>query len=238
MHQKRESIYESGAYGRMVPDWHESDAPWKAEQILRLLSDHGVWPATVVEVGCGSGRVLAEVSRGLPSLTSALGLDVAPQAIAAAKERHASDKVSFRQGSIDADPTVYDLLLMIDVMEHVDDYLGFMRGLRGHAARFVFHIPLDLSLSALVRDQQIRTRTEVGHLHYFSKATALATVADAGFRVVEARYTDGALSLASGRRGLRTDLGNVARRLAQRVSADVAAKVLGGYSLLVLAEPG
>ena len=35
----------------------------------------------------------------------------------------------------------------------------------------------DMHVSALLRDRQLYVRRQVGHLHYFSRATALATLA-------------------------------------------------------------
>ena len=47
----------------------------------------------------------------------------------------------------------YDVLLVIDVFEHVPDYLGFIEKLRQKADLKVFHIPLDLSVSSIVRSK-------------------------------------------------------------------------------------
>lgn len=40
----------------------------------------------------------------------------------------------------------WDLVLVLDVFEHVDDYLGFLRGLSRIARNIIFHIPLDISV--------------------------------------------------------------------------------------------
>ena len=75
-------------------------------------------------------------------------------------------------------------------------------------------------------------RATAGHLHYFMKDTALLTLRDAGYTVVDWFYTP------CGDQGtsLRSRLARWPRRLAGRISADLAARVLGGYSLLVLAK--
>jgi hypothetical protein len=126
-----------------------------------------------------------------------------------------------------------DLLLLIDVFEHVEDYMGFLRSLSGRAHRYIFHIPLEMHLSALLRDRQIHARQQVGHLHYFSRATALATLVDTGYCVLSDEYTYLSQETQEARRTL-TRLANVARAGMQSVSVDLAAKLLGGYSLLVL----
>jgi hypothetical protein len=131
----------------------------------------------------------------------------------------------------------YDLVLMLDVFEHVPDYLGFLRAALRKGSHFVFHIPLDLHVQGLLRDVQISARDRLGHLHYFSKATALRTLEDVGYRILACRYTAGALELRSAHQGLRTTLASIPRRMLFRLSPDLTVKLFGGYSIMVLAEP-
>ena len=111
--------------------------------------------------------------------------------------------------------------------------MGFLRKVSERARWFVFHIPLDMHISGLLRDRQLYVRHQVGHLHYFSRATALATLEDTGYRIVKAEYTNLSQETQEGRRTL-TRIANLVRVGVQSVSIDLAAKLLGGYSLLVL----
>jgi hypothetical protein len=80
----------------------------------------------------------------------------------------------------------------------------------------------------------LETRRQLGHLHYFSKETALATLRDAGFDILDDGYTKSGVEGPSlSTRGRRSGL---VRRMAFRVRPDLAARLLGGYSLLVLAK--
>ena len=125
--------------------------------------------------------------------------------------------------------------MMIDVFEHIEDYMTALRRLHDRGRRALFHIPLDLSVQGLLRVSPILTaRSSVGHLHYFTKETALATLADTGWRVIDAEYTCGSLSLPA--KHLRTHVARLPRALGMRLAPDWAARVLGGFSLLVLAE--
>lgn len=128
--------------------------------------------------------------------------------------------------------------MAIDVFEHVDDYIGFLKGLEKIGNTFVFHIPLDMNVSAVVRRRFNALRQRVGHLHYFSKETALATLEYYGFKVISFRFTSGSSDLASAHEGCKTVIGNFARRTLHYYPQDLAARVLGGYSLLVLARGG
>ena len=114
--------------------------------------------------------------------------------------------------------------------------MGFLRALNRRARNFIFHIPLDLHVSSVIRSRSIiEAREAVGHLHYFTRETALATLADTGFRVIDETFTAGGLEL--GRSGLATRMARLPRRLVRRLSPHAAARWLGGFSLLVLAEP-
>jgi hypothetical protein len=160
------------------------------------------------------------------------GYDISPDA-ADLWRSAPQTSVSYRLGDFTSSTETYDLLLLIDVFEHVEDYMSFLRKLSKRARWFVFHIPLEMHVSAVLRERQLQARQQVGHLHYFSRATALATLEDTGYRVVKAEYTNLSQETHEGRRSLTT-IANLARAAAQAISTDLAAKLLGGYSLLVL----
>jgi len=47
--------------------------------------------------------------------------------------------------------TYFDSLLCIDVFEHVEDYIGFVKTLKSKATYKIFHIPLDISVLSVIR---------------------------------------------------------------------------------------
>lgn len=228
-------IYSDGTYLANNPGWHEEDAAWKAAKIVEILRRNGVEPRTVAEIGCGSGAVLEAVSKTLGSAASCIGYDISPQAAGIASKR-ATGNLRYVHGDLlttNAGP--FDVLLAIDVMEHVDDCLGFVRKLKPLAREKVFHIPLDLSVQSVLRATPLlQTRREVGHIHYFTKETALATLTDAGLEVVDWFYTSGAIDLPS--KTVRGKLAKLPRALSYRLAPDLAARILGGFSMMVLAR--
>jgi len=129
----------------------------------------------------------------------------------------------------------FDLLL--DVFEHVPDYYAFLEGLRKRASRFIFHIPLELSWQSNRRDAaEVReARSRFGHLHHFTKQTALVTLEDSGYEVVDHVYTDDWEGAPP--RRLLPRLAFTARKLTARVRPDLAALVFARFNLLVLARP-
>jgi hypothetical protein len=229
-----QSIYQTGEYVEKNPTYHVEDSAWKAGQVLKLIKKHKLTPQAVCEVGCGAGEILKQLQLSLPVETRFFGYEISPQAFALCRERENERLHFFCEDLIAGSSPPFDLLLCLDVFEHVEDYLGFLRGLRGKATHKIFHIPLDLSVQWVWRSGPImREREQAGHLHYFTKETALATLGDAGYDVVDWCYTAGAIAHP---RSVKAKLASWPRRLLSTISPDLVARVLGGYSLLVLAE--
>ncbi len=233
------SIYTSGEYLEFNPTWHSEDAPWKANQIYNLLRRNYVSPKLVAEVGCGAGAILSELSQK-PTLSNGVefrGYDISPQAIKIARSRSADRITFFCEDLFSTQKAgVPDVLLVIDVFEHVPDYIGFIAKCRVAAKFKVYHIPLDIHASSVLRDTFDSARQNLGHLHYFTASSAIATLKDTGHEIVEQCYTRGALGLFSQHPSIKRGLANIPRWLLSKVSVAFTARLLGGYSLLVLAR--
>lgn len=228
------SIYETGEYVERNPTYHVEDSAWKARQILQMFRKNSLEPRTVCEVGCGAGEILKELQSNMPAETEFCGYEISPQAFALCKERGNEQLHFYCEDLLKADKPYFDLLLCIDVVEHVQDYIGFLRDLHSKARYKLFHIPLDMSAQWVMRGQPIlREREQAGHLHYFMKDTALAALRDVGYQVLDWSYTPGAIDQP---RSVKAKMASLPRRLLVRLNQDFAVRLLGGYSLLVLAE--
>jgi len=233
MSSLQSTIYTDGTYLRNNPEWHADDSAWKARHIASLLRRHAIDPVSVAEIGCGAGEVLRSLSLEFPD-ARLTGYDISPNALRICS-RKANERMSFRLGSLLEAEERYDLALAIDVFEHVEDCFAFLRQLRTRAHYKVFHIPLELSALQVLRAQPlIEARRSVGHIHHFNKDTALATLEDCGYTVIDCHYTSGRTEL--GGLGWKSRLLKAPREALYRMSPDLAARSLGGYSLLVLAR--
>lgn len=229
-----ENFYTSGEYLEHIPDWHAADGPIKAQWIAEILERNGVAPEHIVEIGMGSGEILVNLRDTFPSALFE-GYDISPQAYAIAASK-SSDQVRFHHADYLTSSAVRpDLIMAIDVFEHVEDYMAFLKAMRTLAPLKVFHIPLDLSVQGLLRGKPIiHARELIGHLHYFFKDTALAVLADCGYEVIDWTYTHGTEVLPGTRRRLRTRMLNAPRRALRAINEDFAVRLLGGSSMLVL----
>jgi trans-aconitate methyltransferase len=231
----KDSIYEDGRYLDRNPGWHAGDSARKADHIIRMLERNGLSPASVCEIGCGAGEILNQLHARMPGEVSFHGYEISPQAFEMCKGR-AKERLSYSMADPFTDEGAYfDLVLAIDVLEHVDDYPGFLRKMKGKGRHKVLQIPLDLSVQEVLRGKPIlRKMVDVGHIHFFTKETALRSLADAGCEVVDYFYT--APSVEFPAKSLKSLLARAPRRIMFRLNSDLAARLLGGFSLMVLAR--
>lgn len=227
-------IYTNGAYAGKNPTFGDNNADWKISNALKAIRGFGIPHQTIAEVGCGGGAIIKGVSEALGA-EKAVGFEPMPEAFAVAKGRE-TEKLEFRNHSVDeSTPDRFDLVLCFDVFEHIEDYIGFLRSMRGLGRHFLFHVPLDMNVQMVWRARPIDfVRKQVGHLHYFSKETTLATLRDAGYETGDSFYTFGADGTYS---SLPHRLLKYPRKLCYLLDRDLTVRVLGGYSLMVHAQP-
>jgi hypothetical protein len=226
-------MYTDGQYLAQNPTWHVEDSALKAGNILAMIRRHGLAPQTICEIGSGAGEILVQLQKQLPESCRFTGYDISPQAHALSLPR-SNNRLDFRLGDVtDAPGSHFDLMLIVDVIEHLDDYYGFLRRLKPFSGHKILHIPLDLSAYGVLRVHPILDlRKAVGHIHCFTKDTALAALRDAGYEVIDSFYTDGTHPLRG--RPFRQKVLGVLRETLYKLAPDYTVRLLGGRSLMVL----
>lgn len=228
------NIYNDGTYFEKNPTWHEEDSPWKAKQIIKIIDRNELNPQRICEIGCGAGEILNRLSDEYPE-KNFYGYDISKQAIELCKTK-LKPNLNFKHiDLLKENQSCFDVVMAIDVFEHVEDYFRFLRKLRTKGEYKIFHIPLDLSVQTVLRSTPIiKNRKSVGHIHYFTKETALETLKDTGYEIVDCFYTAGSVELKN--QGWKRNLLKMPRKLAFFINKGLAVRILGGYSLLVLAK--
>lgn len=223
--------YVAGDYLSQNPGWHEEDSPWKAALISEMLNSVPLRPQSICEVGCGSGRVLELVVASLPG-SQGDGYDISPQACAINSGRARAD-LRFHNGSPFNAGVSADLVMAIDVIEHVEDPFQFARNLAAIADFQLLHIPLDMNALSVGRGWPVMdARSQIGHLHYFTRDTAIALLAESGLEIVAERYTPWAIDQSY--KTWKKRVAALPRRLAFALAPHAAVRLVGGWSLLVL----
>jgi len=136
---KVQDEYENGEYLNKNPSWHLEDSSWKADKIFNLLLKNNLNLKKFAEVGCGAGEILSQLSCRLPHSVFR-GFEISPQAYNLSISRM-SVSVNFNLKNILDDDENFDCLLCLDVFEHIDDYMGFLRSLKNKSEYkiFIYH---------------------------------------------------------------------------------------------------
>jgi SAM-dependent methyltransferase len=226
--------YLTSDYLRQNPTWDLGDSPWKAEKVIDMLTAEGCKPRSICEVGCGAGGVLAELRRVFPD-TELFGYDIAPDA-GGFWSQHMSANIHFEIGDFfELNERTYDVLLLLDVIEHLQNPFDFVDRLQNYASLFVFHIPIDLSAMSVLREQPLlRARHKVGHIHYFTKGLVLAFLQECGYEILNWCYTGAAFTTPQ--RNWKTRLARLPRLLVYSVKKDWGVRLFGGETMMVLAR--
>ena len=229
-------MYVSGEYYKNNPDWDIADARWKTDVIFGLLEKNNVKPKQVIEVGCGAGENLVELSKKDSAIEKLIGYDISQQAIVLAAKK-TSDKIIFYNEDITAKENVsVDLMLVIDVLEHVDDYYGFLRKLKTKSDWFIFHIPLDLSCRTVMKPHvMLQQRQSVGHIHYYTKEMVEWALRDTGYEIKDWVYTKPIVDVEPVD-SVRRFFKKILRNISFAINKDWSAKKWGGYSMMILAK--
>ncbi len=232
-HQAGESTYTDGSYlEKTGGTWHLEDSPFKAQQVVKILARHPeVQSNTICEIGCGAGGILSELQKLLPSYTTFTGYEISPQAHSIST-RFSNSRCSYVLGDAFTDPSTYDMVLVMDVVEHVEDCFSFLRQTRQKGHWKLYHIPLDTFASATLRG--LNWWDSLGHIHLFTIETALKSLEYTGHRVVDWVFTDGSLALP--RKTVLSRIANSVRLPLSKLSVKLTVRLLGGYSILILAE--
>jgi cyclopropane fatty-acyl-phospholipid synthase-like methyltransferase len=229
-----QTLYLDGEYLAKNPGWHAEESPWKARQILRMLQQNQLAPKTICDVGCGAGEVLRQLQEQLDRECRFWGYEVSPQAFEMCRSR-ANDRLHFTLGDIRrAKDAFFDLILVLDVIEHLEDYFRFLRAIRPKSGHKIFHIPLDVSAQTVLRPRGLLKRRDLyAHIHYFTKETALRMLEDVGYEVQDYFYTPRMIDLPEDpvQKVLK-----LPRRVGFSLHRDWTVRILGGFSLLVLAR--
>ncbi len=225
------SIYTSGDYLNKHPSWDVEDAPFKAESAWTMIRRHGLKVHSVCEVGCGAGGVLRELHDRMPTTCTFDGYEISPQAFSMAETR-SGDRIAFHlRDFTECETATYDLIILMDVIEHIEDYFMFLRKLRGRSRYQILHIPLDISAQGVIRNNLGANWDYLGHIHSFTTEVAIKALKLAGLEVLDHFYTYKAPNAGQG--FLISSL-HRARTVAQRVNRKWSQRILGGQSLLVL----
>lgn len=163
--------FESLANQELIYWWHHSRVNWAASILARFDQD----PACrrVLDIGCGTGGFLHLLDKRF-GFNDALGVDVSDHAIGLARRLGGRYEVVASSGF--SPEHGYDLIFLMDVLEHVEDDAEFLRGIMSSlspGARVFLSVP---ALPMLYSEWD----KALGHHRRYTKKSLLKTATEAG----------------------------------------------------------
>ncbi len=152
--------------------------------ILRLAGPHITGAESIVEVGAGHGTF----TEALADIAPTTALEPGESAGIRLRERFSGrERISIHDGLVaDLDDESFDVAFLSNVLEHIEDDVAALRDLRRvvrpHGAVIVF--------SPAFRILYSEFDARIGHHHRYRLATIRQRFAEAGLRVIDARYVN------------------------------------------------
>jgi SAM-dependent methyltransferase len=176
-----DSAYARG--GERHAAWRELGARGKADHVVSLVASARLDSERVLEVGCGDGALLAELSsRGFGGTFA--GYDISEAAVELARSRaipRASLDV-FDGARLPVDDHAFDLGLLSHVLEHVEDPRALLREVARACRALIVEVPLERNASG-GRAVKRTSSEQIGHVRALDRAAVRGMVEKAGLRV-------------------------------------------------------
>jgi SAM-dependent methyltransferase len=146
----------------------------QTEGLLRLILKLQV--RTILDVGCGSGDNLAALSQAIPALRLT-GVDVSPEALALAAQR--VPRAELRRLDVQSERLSerYDLVMAIQVIEHLPDDVSALSNMAQMAKRWV--------VITTMRGRMRPSERAIGHFRNYSDGDLQRKAASAGLEVTD-----------------------------------------------------
>jgi SAM-dependent methyltransferase len=166
--------------------WRELGARGKADHIESLCASAGLASGAVVEIGCGDGALLAELSqRGFGESLSGFEISAAAVELASARAVPRVASLSVFDGvSLPVADGAFDLGLLSHVLEHVPEPLPLLREAARACRALIVEVPLERNASG-GRAVKRSSSEAIGHLKALDRAAVRSLVAAAGLRVAD-----------------------------------------------------
>lgn len=225
-------IYNNNKYLEENSDWHQQDSPYKAHLVHKVIKKNQLQFKSCVDLGCGAGLVTELLAAKFPE-SKFLGIDLAADTEPFWKQRTKLENLTYQLTNFVESNNVNDLVLCLDVFEHIEDYYGFLRDIRKNGKNFIFNIPLDMNAMKILSGGIKYAREEVGHLHYFNEFTAKQTLIDCGYKIQDSFLSSAFLKVPP--RNMRQAAILPLRILSLALGKSLSTKIFGGQSLVILA---
>jgi SAM-dependent methyltransferase len=179
-------FYEAGyaEESELFARWRALGGAGKAGHVAALCRRAALEPRSVVDIGCGEGALLAELSRrGIGAVLD--GFELSPTAVELARRRALprGRRIEVYDGRhVPAEDGAYDLAVLSHVVEHVADPLPLLREARRVATHVLVEVPLEANRSA-ARPAKRTEAARIGHIQFFDRGAVRGLCETAGLEI-------------------------------------------------------
>lgn len=180
-----DNIYTTDEYLAMNSSLHEEDSSWKIEKILPLVDKFVLQvnktEINMLDVGGGAGLILKAVAEYIEERykikVNKYFLDLSPGMLNVQKQNNVDFVEAFNEtiSQTSISNKKIDLVLMIDILEHVPDDIAALKELARISNYVIFKVPLENSLLGEFQkilkgnvDMKKLSEEKYGHVNFYS----------------------------------------------------------------------
>jgi len=236
------NIYKNKVYYNKNPNYHAEDSVFKYKNLIQIIKKNQIKIEfdkinKIVEIGCGAGKIIHLFKKSnLFRNASFCGYDINPDAIKLAK-------LNFRDVNYICDDFLENrdssnIVICADVFEHVENPYDFLKKLLIKSDMFIFNIPIEINLISILLRTNIfkKSYEDVGHLHFYTQETALLLLENCGYKIINTNFVSNFKNLNKKNISLLRLLFYIPHMILSLFSYEIASRILGGCSLVVLAK--
>ena len=188
---RQHNIHYEGEYSERELEWRRLGAADKSRSLLALLAGRPV--KSVLEVGCGTGAVLAAVARqGIGSVHC--GADMADPESHRDAEASALDLAVYDGVTLPFADRHFDLVFASHVVEHVPDPRALVREM-SRVAKNCIYLEVPCELHVRTTRHALQRTLDIGHINAYTPDSFLLLVRTAGLRVIASKLFDHSLAV-------------------------------------------
>ncbi|MDP3989563.1 MAG: methyltransferase domain-containing protein [bacterium] len=177
-------------------DLHNSDVSSKVSVINRLLPKIPIKIDSVVDVACGSGKILLEITKGL-DIKKSMGIDISKNMIEVAKTNDLEKIVEWINDDVyQVQRSDFDLVLAVDILEHIEKDIVLLNHIKKLGRFVILKVPIEKNiLNNLIKilsfgyvDEQKYTELKYGHIHHYSEKDIDKLIEGSNLRILFKEY--------------------------------------------------
>lgn len=132
----------------------------------------------------------------------------------------------------------FDIIFLMDVVEHVTDPYTFLRSIHRLAPLVVLHIPIEQSLAHSVLSKPRQSYKLFHHVHFFSLETMQLLLEESGYEIVYMQMTAASKEILRFKTSLHEKLMRSIRYCTYKVAPRLSSLLMGGSVMVVMRPVG